>query len=246
MANPVQHKKQVFPLMGIWALLVIISLTALAVFLRQSAIETDLLQRTRQILSEAGLPADGIYFDGRDSVLTGQVDNDEISFDVAAVVQNVYGVHSVTNQIAVKPGTGNPSDNLSNIKTNPAKGLYVASRQYPIEQVDLSQVKFEYAKAELDSAAMQALEAVAVLLRKNPDQSIEVSAHTDNQGTALGNLAVTNARANVVRDYLLSKGVNATQVVAHGYGSMRPIADNKTEEGRQQNRRIEISVLKEQ
>lgn len=244
MASSIQHKKQVLPLMAIPALLVVVALTALVILFRQPVIETDLLQRTRQALSEEGLPADGIYFDGRDGVLTGEVDNQEVSAQVENVVQQVYGVRDVTNQLAIKPGSH--SGELTAVGVEAAKGLHVPSKRYPVEQVDLSQVQFAYAKAELDGEAMNALESVAVLLRQNPDQVIEVSAHTDSQGTALGNLAVTNARANVVREYLLSKGVNATQVIARGYGSMRPIADNDTDEGRLQNRRIEMTVLKEQ
>ncbi len=232
--------------MAALALPAVVVLTALATFSRQSTIETDLLQRTRQALSEAGLPADGIYFDGRDSVLSGEVPNEEASSLAEMVVQQVYGVRAVANQLVVKPGSNTQGGDMISTGIEPAKGLHVPSHRYPVEQIDLHGVQFEYAKAELNSDAMNVLEEVAVLLRKNPDQVVEVSAHTDSQGTALGNLAVTNARANVIRDYLLSKGVNATQVVARGYGSMRPVADNGTEEGRQQNRRIEITVLKEQ
>ncbi len=82
-------------------------------------------------------------------------------------------------------------------------------------------------------------------LRKTPDKTIEVSAHTDNEGTALGNMAVSQARAEVIRNYLLSQGIEAKQVKAKGYGSVRPLADNATDDGRKQNRRIEISVLEE-
>lgn len=246
MASPIQHKQQVLPIMVILTLLVVITLTALAILFRQPGIETDLLQRTRQALSEAGLPADGIYFNGRDSVLAGEVDNADVSSRVEAVVHQVYGVRAVTNQLAIKPGIVSQSGDLISTGVETVKGLHVPSDRYPVEQIDLSWVKFEYARAELDSEAMSVLEQVAGLLRKNPDQVIEVSAHTDSQGTALGNLAVTNARAGVVREYLLSKGVNATQVMARGYGSMRPVAANDTGDGRQQNRRIEITVLKEQ
>ncbi|MFN3786598.1 MAG: OmpA family protein, partial [Thiothrix sp.] len=72
-----------------------------------------------------------------------------------------------------------------------------------------------------------------------------VAAHTDNQGTALGNYAVTQERAEVIRNYLLAEGVNANQVIARGYGATRPLVENNTAEQRQKNRRIEITVLKE-
>ena len=82
-------------------------------------------------------------------------------------------------------------------------------------------------------------------LRQHPNMVIEVSAHTEHEGTALGNLAVSQARAEVVRNYLLSQNVAAKQVVAKGYGSTRPLVDHDSAEDASQNRRIEITVLEE-
>jgi outer membrane protein OmpA-like peptidoglycan-associated protein len=97
----------------------------------------------------------------------------------------------------------------------------------------------------LDADGMAVLGNVLAALHQHPTMVIEVSAHTDDEGTALGNLAVTQARAEVVRNYLLSQKVDAKQVVAKGYGSTRPIVEHQSAEGSSKNRRIDITVLEE-
>nr|MCU0353811.1 OmpA family protein [Cytophagales bacterium] len=63
-------------------------------------------------------------------------------------------------------------------------------------------------------------------------------------GNAAANLKLSKARADAVKRYLVRKGVNADQLITEGFGSRRPIADNKTAEGRQRNRRVEMKVIK--
>lgn len=71
---------------------------------------------------------------------------------------------------------------------------------------------------------------------------LNVGGHTDSTGNAAANKALSQRRAQAVVDYLVSKGVDASKLVAQGHGSENPVADNKTEEGRFKNRRIEFSV----
>ncbi|EIJ34918.1 OmpA family protein [Thiothrix nivea] len=237
------NKQQLLPLSTLMTLVVVTVLTLLSLLLRQPAIETDLLQRSRQALAEAGLPADMIRFNGRDGILIGSIASEAEAQRLQAVVASVYGVRAVKNRLIPASTTGQqePADP----PPTPSSGLYKPSRQYPIEQVDLSAIQFDYSKAELDAVAITALQGITAELQKHPSMRIEVSAHTDNQGTALGNMAVTQARAEVIRNYLLSQGVEARQVKAKGYGSTRPVASNDSDEGMQQNRRIEITVLQE-
>ena len=244
MVDTTQAQQPIAPMLAVMVTLSVATLTLVAVLSQQTKIETDLLQRTRQALVQAGFSADNVQFSGRDGVLTGTVSSDAEADRMLAISRDVYGVRDVNKQLLITAATV-PDNNVLETPAIAGGELYTPSKQHEIEQIDLSAIQFAYAKAELDEAALQTLQEVVAHLRKNPDLTVEVSAHTDSQSTALGNMAVTQARADVVRNYLLSQGVNATQVKAQGYGSARPLASNDTEEGRVQNRRIEITVFRE-
>jgi outer membrane protein OmpA-like peptidoglycan-associated protein len=80
-------------------------------------------------------------------------------------------------------------------------------------------------------------------MKANPEIKVELSGHTDNTGTDAINEKLSLARAQVVVDALIEKGISEERMTAKGYGSARPIGDNDTEEGRQLNRRTEFEVL---
>jgi OOP family OmpA-OmpF porin len=71
---------------------------------------------------------------------------------------------------------------------------------------------------------------------------LEVAGHTDQRASAEYNEKLSRRRADAVRDYLIGKGVSADRLSAAGYGETKPVADNNTEAGRQQNRRVEFAA----
>lgn len=71
---------------------------------------------------------------------------------------------------------------------------------------------------------------------------VEIAGHTDEQGDAAYNQGLSQRRADAVRSYLTSKGVDASRLSGAGYGETQPVADNTTSEGRAQNRRVELRV----
>jgi OOP family OmpA-OmpF porin len=84
---------------------------------------------------------------------------------------------------------------------------------------------------------------VATLAKQYPTAQIEIQGYTDSSGRAANNKVLSQARADAVKDLLINGyGVEAARIVANGYGSANPIADNKTVAGRAQNRRV-IAVL---
>ena len=85
------------------------------------------------------------------------------------------------------------------------------------------------------------LDGVAESLVNNPDVQVEVGGHTDNTGRRPSNVKLSDARANAVRDYLIAKGVNASQLTAKGYGPDKPVSDNTAVIGRAANRRVELT-----
>ncbi len=88
------------------------------------------------------------------------------------------------------------------------------------------------------------LDTLIKVMKENPDIRFEIAGHTDNRGTKEANLALSQKRAEAVVALLVSKGIDATRLVAKGYGESHPLASNDDEEnGRELNRRIEVAVI---
>lgn len=107
----------------------------------------------------------------------------------------------------------------------------------------LDNVTFETGKADLRPESYTVIDELADFLKRKTDEKIEVGGHTDNVGKADANIKLSDARANAVRNYLLSRGIAADRIIAKGYGMTMPIAENDTDEGRSLNRRTEVKVL---
>lgn len=105
-------------------------------------------------------------------------------------------------------------------------------------------VNFLSDSARLTAASLEALNRTAATLQgyNGRNAMIEIAGHTDATGSEAQNLRLSQQRAETVRDYLISRGVNAAQLVARGYGSSRPVADNQTEQGKALNRRVEFRI----
>jgi flagellar motor protein MotB len=110
-------------------------------------------------------------------------------------------------------------------------------------KIVLKNIFFETNKFNLQKESLAELDKITQLLKDNPTLKIEIDGHTDNQGIAKNNLTLSNNRAKAVTNYLVSKGVPTNRLVAKGLGSTKPLADNKTEEGKAKNRRTELKVL---
>lgn len=115
----------------------------------------------------------------------------------------------------------------------------------PIEvnaSVILKNIFFDVNKYDLKPESQVELDKLVQLLTDNPTLKVEISGHTDNTGTTADNLVLSNNRAKSVVNYLITKGIAANRLTYKGYGESQPIADNKTDEGRAQNRRTEMKV----
>ena len=116
----------------------------------------------------------------------------------------------------------------------------------PIEvnsAIVLRNIFFEFSKFELKMESQVELDQVVKLLNDNPTVRIQIEGHTDNIGTAADNLKLSENRAKAVVNYLVSKGISASRLIAKGFGAGKPVAANTTEEGRAQNRRTELKVV---
>lgn len=102
-------------------------------------------------------------------------------------------------------------------------------------------VQFDTGKATLTSGSHARLDTIVEYLAHKQSARIEISGHTDNVGNKKDNKKLSLQRADAVRAYLVSKGIDASRIQTVGYGDERPIASNDTPEGRQENRRIEAA-----
>jgi OmpA-OmpF porin, OOP family len=106
----------------------------------------------------------------------------------------------------------------------------------------LQNIFFEVDKYELQEKSITELEKVVRFLLENPQIRVEIGGHTDNTGTASYNQQLSEKRAQSVYSFLITNGILAKRVSWRGFGATKPIQSNETEEGRQQNRRIEFTI----
>lgn len=124
-------------------------------------------------------------------------------------------------------------------------GLRVAASEQGVLDAALANriIEFESGKAALTDSGKAILDQMAVALQKIKGVRVEVIGHTDNAGSRAGNLSLSQARAEAVKSYVAGRGINPDLISVSGEGPDRPVADNRTAEGRARNRRIEFKVI---
>jgi OOP family OmpA-OmpF porin len=110
------------------------------------------------------------------------------------------------------------------------------------ETVRLNNIFFDFNKSELKSESFSELDRLVQMLKDKSDVEVTISGHTDNVGKPAANQKLSEARAAAVKAYLGTKGIILNRLKVVGYGSTKPLAPNSTEDGRQQNRRVEFTI----
>lgn len=131
-------------------------------------------------------------------------------------------------------------------KTKPGVKVYANGCSIP-ETKTLGGVLFKYKSFALTNAAKTELNDLArqygALMKEYAPLKLQVSGHTDSIGSDKYNIKLSKQRAKSVMDYLISRGIDKARIINIGYGESKPVATNKTDAGRQQNRRVEIKLL---
>ncbi|MSP61177.1 MAG: hypothetical protein EXR72_12695 [Myxococcales bacterium] len=125
----------------------------------------------------------------------------------------------------------------------PDTGGQVAIGQGKVEIPE--QVQFETGRATILARSFSLLERIAEKLRTADVKKVRIEGHTDDSGGVKKNQDLSQARADSVLEFLVKKGVEATRLQAAGYGSSRPIASNKSADGRAKNRRVEFIIVEQ-
>jgi outer membrane protein OmpA-like peptidoglycan-associated protein len=132
---------------------------------------------------------------------------------------------------------------LENEKGQPVIAQEREPQKLEINKVyTLKHVYFETGKARLNTHSQKELDQIVEVLQNDPTLIISVSGHTDNTGDEKENLELSQRRAEAVIDYLSAKGIATSRLIAKGYGSTKPLTSNDTEQGRENNRRVEFII----
>jgi outer membrane protein OmpA-like peptidoglycan-associated protein len=110
--------------------------------------------------------------------------------------------------------------------------------------VVLENIFFEFNKTDLLPESFSELNKIVQFMLEEDIKLIEISGHTDNEGSDAYNLKLSDGRAASVVQYLASQRIKSDRMLAVGYGESRPVDTNKTEKGRAQNRRVEFMLIK--
>lgn len=126
----------------------------------------------------------------------------------------------------------------------PAVPKPVAVPPKPKKIIILEGVNFGFDVAELTPQARAVLDEQIAILEKEPDIKVEIAGHTDSIGPEEYNKGLSEKRATVVKEYLISKGITPDRLEVVGYGESLPVDTNWKSEGRVKNRRVELNILK--
>lgn len=113
----------------------------------------------------------------------------------------------------------------------------------PAKVFTLNNVHFDFGKATLREGSFKQLEELYEYLKWKETYKAEIAGHTDNVGQGNDNMILSQKRAESVKAWLVKKGIQPARLIAKGYGATQPVADNSTDDGKQQNRRTEVRIL---
>lgn len=109
--------------------------------------------------------------------------------------------------------------------------------------IRLNNVFFDVGRYELRTESYPELDRLVDFLKKNATIRIALAGHTDNVGADADNMKLSQDRINSVQTYVVAKGIPASRLTAKGFGETTPVASNETDDGRQQNRRVEFTIV---
>ena len=105
-------------------------------------------------------------------------------------------------------------------------------------------ILFDTGKATIKPESVSVMVDIIQILNEYPNAKFTVEGHTDSVGSSESNQRLSEARANSVLRFLINEGISSSRLTAIGFGEEKPIASNATRSGRQQNRRVEINLVK--
>jgi outer membrane protein OmpA-like peptidoglycan-associated protein len=153
------------------------------------------------------------------------------------LAKNALSNITLPGGVTLSVPSGSINDNLARFLGN--AGAVDLPRTFVFDHLN-----FDSGSTQLTPDSNKTVNDLAQVLKAYPNAQVQVVGHTDNDGSAEANQALSLARAEAVKGILVSEGVAADRIATQGFGQDRPVASNDTEEGRARNRRIELNVTR--
>ena len=198
--------------------------------------EADLSSRSQQALNGASIPNIGVGAEGQIVTLTGEVSDEATKRKAGEEAARVFGVEEVRNEITIKAVASAPV--MTREERVAAETCQVTFNRLLKQDT----IRFATASPTIRTSSFPLLDRIAEAAKGCPAASVEIGGHTDADGSMTTNMKLSQARAESVMNYLRGKGVESARLTPIGYGPSRPVADNSTPAGMQQNRRTELKV----
>ncbi|MGA2091340.1 MAG: OmpA family protein [Endomicrobiales bacterium] len=195
----------------------------------------NVLNKPVKVFKSDSITQVSVYWDGTDDYYN-------------AVVPN--GVYTAVLSVMDNAGNRSQAEAMCTVSVAPKVKEVVREVQITETKKGLvinlaSQVLFDAGKAALKPEANKSLDEVVSILQTYPDNQVLIDGYSDTTGSRQKNVEISTSRARNVYNYFVQKGLKASRLKATGYGPDHPIASNKTSSGRAQNRRVEITILKQ-
>jgi len=178
----------------------------------------------------AGIAALGAYIDNRDDDRRKRTERMLKAAGVGAIAGGGVGAYMDHQETKLR-------------KELESTGVRVVREGDNITLVMPGNITFDTGRVDIKSNFTSTLDSVAKVVGEFDKTVLEVAGHTDSVGAEDANLRLSESRANSVANYLRGKGIKPERLTTVGYGETRPVGDNATDAGKEQNRRVELTLL---
>lgn len=192
--------------------------------------EKEVSKTTKGAAIGAGIAALGAYIDNRDSDRRQRTERILKSAGVGAIAGGAVGNYMDRQEAKLR-------------QQLEGSGVRVVREGDNITLIMPGNITFDTGRVDIKPSFNGVLDSVALVVKEFDKTILEAAGHTDSVGSDSSNLTLSQSRADSVANYLRGKGVKPERLTTIGYGETRPVADNGTETGREQNRRVELTLL---
>ncbi|MCD4669182.1 MAG: OmpA family protein [Actinomycetia bacterium] len=189
----------------------------------------DILSRSQKAVAGFEIQDKLLSFSGRDATIEGIVPSEDIKMKIEHAIESERGVRVVHNLLEVTAPESQAEE--ATVLQNKLDDFIGANN-----------IKFQTNTATIEQTSLPIIDHLAELLGEYPEVQITIGGHTDNQGSEIHNIDLSQERAEAVLSQLVNRSIAADRLSAKGFGSSEPIADNSTAEGCQNNRRVEFKI----